>query len=427
MRFFLNSKLIRLMIISVLLSSVPACTLRKRNKPGEAVESPGAKATLATPIPTSTHAPITPRPEINRDEAPSPNREELVQADLNEYNNPTVAKATLAEIEAENQQSPVKKRFTGFTNEKGNAYTDASPDYLMPYLRTEQNSLPGSQMKDRSLAFARSLQEVTLIDAAGSHFTVRIKYTVAKSNKTTTETIKLTGHAEKNHRYFALSEKQTGTLKGKVTSKIRGELRCLDLNVEPDCNTYLLQLKTKKTEDATTAEVILRKTSATAKISVPNTPGSTPAFDELKEALVNSTLKTPQGRYFESFEMQSFAVVNGRAGFQIRMMTNQNEYLYFSGPLLTNFGNAPMQVLLKKKPDIQDPVNAHWALGGSGYFTTFIHSARLIQNNGQGTLGLSLTTRDTNPSSTSPVFKLEFKPSVQPIVELNQDSIYFSP
>jgi hypothetical protein len=137
-------------------------------------------------------------------------------------------------------------------------------------------------------------------------------------------------------------------------------------------------------------------------------------------------MRNPEGHHFVTLEMYSFAVVNGRSEFQIRMMTNQGEYLYFSGPLLTAFGSEPMELLLRRNPEYSDASSKAWRRQGGGFLTGMIDSARLIFNNGRGGLTINLVLSD-NQTQDPVNFELTFNRNAPPILDLTQDSIYFTP
>ncbi len=431
MRFGNNG--IKIFVILTTLVVSNACTLRKRAQANG--DKPQDKVTIETPTPSPTAMPTaipsgTPTPQGSQQPfSGTPaggnfptTQDPQTQLDFEEFKNPTYNEVNQEEFEAETS-APSRKRFTGHTDEMGRPYTDAGIDFLVPYLRLRQNQTPETPIKRNSLELAHRISDVKLIDTSGSQFSARV--TLMLTNKQPL-ILKLTGPAKQGGRYALLSPRESGSLKQSPQAPFQAEIRCVDLNFIEECSTYLMRFAHKQAEGEAVAEIVLRNTTSTLRIRLPKVVSSDTRIRELKEVFVNSALKYPKGRHFDTFEIQSYAVVNGKAAFQVRMMTNQGEYLFFSGPLVSAFGNGPIKVNLNRNPDKMDPSNASWAPMSTSSLSPLIDSAQLINNNGHGMLRIDLTLNDK--FSQEPIsFTLTFTRHSVPVLDLNQDSIYFQP
>lgn len=480
MRNLRNAKILMALLSLTLVSS---CTLKKRSKP----DDPKPKVTIDNPAPTPEGANAPQRPFAGTAGKIDPQ----IQIDFDEYNNPSLSEE---EEDYDGGSEPGvtgKKRFTGYTNDSGFAYTDASTDFLVPYLRTVHNESSDSHAKRLSVDFAKKIKDVKILSSTGGQFTVRVRYEVQKNR---TATVKLTGTKKMGGRYALLSENSGGTVKrlpvenwadqsqqppvvqqpsatpsptatpapfkpptqkpvdspvqnpkqkapkvGKPVEKPRkpsrpkvsdsgmiGELRCVDLAYKGKCSHYLLRLILNSREGEAVAEVVIRRSTATLRIAPPRTETQDPRARMLRDILYNSSLRNPQGPHFTTFDMQSWAVVNGRSEFQVHIQTDQGEHLYFTGPLLTAFGSEPINVLLKRNPNQAESTNARWMSTKSGFITSMIDSARLVSNNGRGSIKIDLIIADHR--TQEPIaFGLTFTRMLIPILDLTQDSIYFNP
>ncbi|MEY4617232.1 MAG: hypothetical protein RJB66_2192 [Pseudomonadota bacterium] len=474
------------------LTLASGCTLRQRNKPSDKDNNAQPKVSMATPTPTpgANGAPQVPYSGTPGKVDPQ------IQIDFDEYNNPSLSD----DDESEESYEPTltgKKRFTGYTNEAGFAYTDASTDFLLPYLRTVHNESSETHSKKLSENFAKKIRDIKILNTTGGQVTIRVRYEVGDHR---TATVKLSGPLKMSGRYAALSEKSTksGSKKQSASKSwsegvddysasadivpmspgeipkmtptpiasptgtpvaqtpvenpkqkptepspskpakkhkkhvshsdagMLGELRCIDLAKRGKCAHYLLRLILNTRDGEAVAEAVIRRTSATLSITPPRVETRDPRVRMLREILYNSSLRNPQGPHISSFDMQTWAVMNGRSEFQLHLQTDQNEHLYFAGPLLTAFGGEPINVLLKRNPNTSESDSGRWMSTSAGFMTSMIDSARLVKNNGRGTIKIDLIIAD-HQTQEPVTFGMTFTRMLPPILDLTQDSLYFNP
>jgi hypothetical protein len=117
---------------------------------------------------------------------------------------------------------------------------------------------------------------------------------------------------------------------------------------------------------------------------------------------------------FAIAEVQSFAVINGVAQFQVRLAASDNRYLYFSGPLLTGFGDQSLQIPLQLVPSDKELTNATLLAVGQNLLSKETDAAFLIKNNGSGelTLALQLNQKWGEKSSTLELNLSRFIPPI---------------
>lgn len=471
-----------LIVLLTLSFATASCTLKKheQKKGGEPPAPVGAQPPAGgTPGPFGSPVPQIPFSGVPGKIDPQ------IQVDFDEYNNPSLSDDIEEGTDGENQKVG-KKRFTGHTNDSDYAYTDSSTDFLINYLRTLQNANVDSHEKQLSLDFSQRIRSVKLLKTAGPEISIQLRYEVTKNRMTT---VVLSGKARLGGRYASIEEKEKNPIRripgpppvapkpnprphpskpnplppspqasgtprpdqqqnpkvpsqdspkedfdspGKVPPirnwgpNLVGELRCVDLHMRDRCATYLLSLVLRQNDGEAKADIIIRRSRSALTINPPQIQSRDPRVRTLKEIFYNSSLRIPHGLHFYAVEMQSFAVVNGRSEFLIKMAGDQGENLYFSGPLLTAFGSEPMELLLRRNPEFFGDSNHQWARMNSGSISSMIDSATLVMNNGRGGLFINLTVSERGTQRPI-IFGLSFTRNTTPVLDLTQDSIFFNP
>ena len=334
-----------------------------------------------------------------------------------------------------------KKRLTGFSHGTGLMYTDASDDFLVPYLRILQDNLPESEFKKASFDFAKKLDQFSFSQNADT-ITISFKY---KNSDKEQSYVVLSSELVQKGQYTQLTEKnhkQSVTKGINNHSGISGELKCLDLHSpinqsaqinQSSCSTLLLKVDLLKTDlpklsqnsILASAQVVLRISGASVYVIRPNDKNlDEPKAKELTRIFENSTKSQPEYLHFKSFELESYAVVNGKAGFKATLISNMNDRLSFKGPLVTPIGKKPLRILLNHSQ--RDNSENNSPESNSSYLHSLVDSARLVSNNGQGKIQINLAVLD-QIFQKNIYFAVGITKKKVPIINLTPDSVYFNP
>jgi hypothetical protein len=288
-----------------------------------------------------------------------------------------------------------------------------------------------TQKKTSSTKYSEDLSETSDIAAVAPMAPGELPKPVVTATPTSTPIAQKPVDTPKQTPVEAPATKPTKKPKKSVTrhdsdTGMLGELRCIDLAKRGQCANYLLRLILNNRDGEAVAEAVIRRTNATLSITPPRAETRDPRVRMLKEILFNSSLRNPQGPHITTFDMQSWAVMNGRSEFQLHLQTDQSEHLYFAGPLLTAFGGESINILLKRNPNTNEASSGRWMSTSAGFMTSMIDSARLVSNNGRGSIRIELIVADHQ--TQEPVsFGMTFTRMLPPILDLTQDSIYFNP
>jgi hypothetical protein len=404
--------------------STTGCTLRKRNKPLD--DKAQGKVAVETPTPAAPNSKDAGTPAQSAPTNVDPRATENTPANLDASKaNPRQAEFDSAEFKEPTLEEPAeevpspgsegaqvvlsKKRFTGFLTKDSLAYTDSAMDSLMTQIRIHQQKAPESQSKQDSLNFAKQIRDIKILVANKGNYTLQVVY---GSSKDKPVEVKLTGKFKDQNATADLQASTTKTpakssnsemhpeVAPEIHADIQGTLRCMEAEPTANkCSVFHVTLKLKQASGEAVAEALLRSSEADVRVKLPSSIASGGNAEILAQIFSNSESRKSSGSKIETIRLQSFAVVNGRSEFQIRMLTSDNEYLYFKGPLLASFGDAPFTMPLISQPELQDPANAKWAQSSSNRLAKMVINSQLVANDGRGSVKVLMTVKNKKSKS----------------------------
>jgi hypothetical protein len=154
-----------LLVIASLLTLNCSCTLNKRQLPKDGETDPQGKVTISTPPPAPVPIP-TPTPtkiaepnstsvvtQTQNSTENATNKSELtdvqIPLDKEEFNHPTVPLKRQGLYRGK-PVATLKKNFTGLIDLSNLAYTDSSSDYIIPYIRIDNEEDEKELVKSQS-------------------------------------------------------------------------------------------------------------------------------------------------------------------------------------------------------------------------------------------------------------------------------------
>jgi hypothetical protein len=298
------------------------------------------------------------------------------------------------------------KRLTGGVSKEGLLYTSSATDDTLDVLRglkRDQLGLSASvteaQLKFESIS---GLSVVTL--RVQENGFPRVYNLVGQSAfEDGNEVIRLNAASSGN------GSKTTGSM------PIRGTLQCLDL--DGGCQTTLVKVDLGYSGSASHIDIVFRQSVADLYFKMSRGSGN-PEYDALKELAIN-TFDTHEGtNRVKTSKMNSWEVVNGRAGFNVVLRTYDNQLLAFSGPLVSPQSGNSTNVTLKPLAKDPNEDNDGISNGGKLNLQNMIGEARLVANNGLGQLRIVFKMRKFSTFKQD-VFAITFMRRSKPVIDLN--------
>jgi hypothetical protein len=443
---------------AVLLSFAIGCSPKKRNK-SEAPTAPPPMP-LASPLATPLVTPMA-TPWVS----PVPTGQPFRGGANNDFGSSWVDEEELKPVENYNPKNVENlnktdgavKRFTGSRDSKGDNYTDAASDSLMAYLRKQAQSESVADNRVDNLKFAESIREVKIQSLTYGKVEIKVKVLVeskkskkAKSDQTqtmgqdkrdsqdnktnafTSQTnrnkkiaIELTLTGNINDRFAKLKNGRSGSKDSVISA---GEFRCVDLD-EESCETSILRLKSK---DGAMADVVLRKTIAELHVNYnEKQDNKSDKFRTFVRLFENTRFRTHFDQpIVEKTLFDSFAVVNGRSELAVKVLLEKAEALVFKAPLISSMKpNNEVNVDTKRNLSAGDLTDEELRKSKNIYGISYgdmIEEAKLVKNNGLGQIQIDLKLKSGDSTADiAEIFNLRILRIVKPIIELDEDSIFF--
>lgn len=249
-------------------------------------------------------------------------------------------------------------------------YTASSADGLMTEFRSYNNKVSADQSKmNASLA-----KIITSAKIKKSGSDMLIDLTTDEQGVLQTYKLKATQASDK-HTISVVS--QTGDLEFQG-----GFLKCLDKNDSCD-NSYI---KVKLSGAYT--RIIFRTSYANRLFQYQD---STSDGHRLWMTYVNnSTQATSTNQKFKSAQVASFEIVNGRAAMGAQILTQDNESVGLSFPLVASAQGSEVSAAVMKSQDVSKIYNLAAIGATSQRLAQAITTAKLVNNNGLGDVRLKL-------------------------------------
>lgn len=430
-------------ICALVISMALACSPKKRSKIEEPATPPPVPSPTYTPVTVPSVIPLpSGAPQSNSPSTPfksglskSPGTfgvEEEETKPLKNYNP--------ANTENLNKNNGPVKRYTGYKDSSDNFYTDASHDFLITFLREQQQHENDSTQRAANSRLAESIREVKFKGLESGKVEIKVSAAFSDSKSASAEKNQSkSGKVSKNKVDYTLKGYlQFGLAKLSIHSdKSHGEvisvaeLQCLDLD-ENSCDTSLLKLRNNTGAEAF---VILRNTLGTAAINMNEKQDylsdSFKSFLKLRNRSLFVSGNPNNEPFIEKVVVSSFAVVNGRSEITLRLILAYAKSLIFKAPLYapptsSNSVNvAVKRVVNSADLHFEELPNVECDCGID--FNNLIDRATLTKNNGLGQVQivLNLTKQGgfTNKEEDSVVMEVSRK--LKPIVDLNEDSTFF--
>ncbi|MBX2995395.1 MAG: hypothetical protein KF681_11245 [Bdellovibrionaceae bacterium] len=262
------------------------------------------------------------------------------------------------------------------------SYTGAGDDYLRGYLTQKMNSVRDDSVRSRNQAAANSVRGVrTRIDRE----TGDVLVSVVRDKGGRTETVVLGG---------TLSAEGTTALIAQNNSGVKGSLVCLDRNVRT-CFVASIRLEIGRPGSKAVVRVISRKTNANFDWRFPRSFNqANREFNRLVEMFANTERKNGQRNSLRRVLVETFEIINGRSGVKMSLVSNENEVIVGSGPLLgAQGGGIVTNVEFGRDPHIEDLVDYENGRDFKSNMHDSISDFRMIGNDGKKEITILFTVR----------------------------------
>ncbi|WP_413585638.1 hypothetical protein [Bdellovibrio sp. HCB274] len=299
------------------------------------------------------------------------------------------------------------KRVTGAVSNDGLLYTSSSTDNTIDVIRGLKRDYVGNSasVTEAKLKFdSVSGQSIVTLRVQENGFPKVYNLVGNSSFDENNEIINLQSARSGN------GTKTTGSLLS------RGTLQCLDL--DGGCESTLVKVDLGYSGSASKIDIVFRQSIADLHFKMPLSKNGNPEYDVMRDLANNSKKYNQSENSVKSAFMNTWEVVNGRAGFTVVITTRSNQLLAFSGPLVSpQSGNSTNIVL---KPLKADPNADEDGLSSTGKlsYQNMIGEARLTANNGLGQLRIVFKMRKL-ATYKQDAFAITFMRRIKPVIDLN--------
>ncbi len=268
------------------------------------------------------------------------------------------------------------------SKEIATAYTGAGDDYLRDYLTQKMKSVENADVRRRNQTAAENVRGVrTRIDRE----TGDVLVSVVREVRGQIQTSLLGG---------ILNAAGVTPLKAQGDSNVKGSLVCLDLNVRT-CYVAAIRLEIGHSGGKSVVRVISRKTNANFDFRLPRqyVQGAR-EFNRLVEMFANTEQKNGQRNSLRRVLVETFEVINGRSGVKMSLVSNENEVIVGSGPLLGSTGGGVVtNVEFGRDQHLDDLVDYENGRNFKAGIHDSIQDFRMIGNNGKKEIAILFTVR----------------------------------
>lgn len=320
--------------------------------------------------------------------------------------------------DATNVTRDAEKRFTGGQTAEGLLYTGTSTDNILAWLRA-RNEKVGWETRRANFAAAASVRSAKLVvDSLSGEAMIVLKIDEAGSVKTYVLAGGMSSGSANVVKVVraGAGEKTTGA------QAMNATLKCLDLDGQ--CENSYLRVKTGGNGVASAIiNVIFRQSTADAYFHLPGEYTDSAEYADIREMIINSIKRVNSDNRISSIKMNSWEVVNGRAGVNVYIHGRNKELLGFSGALLapeagTAVNTALSRIGIEQNDSLDLLALNSWKLN----YQNTIADARMINNNGLGQLRIALKMRKRGAMGGEQ-FAITIMRKIKPIVELNETSL----
>lgn len=310
------------------------------------------------------------------------------------------------------------KRLTGGKTSDGLLYTGTSTDGILAWLRA-RNEKVGWETRRLNFAAAASVRSAKLsVDSLSGEAIIALKIDEAGSAKTYVLAGAMSSGSANQLQLVRAGAGETTT----GTQAVAATLKCLDLDGQCE-NSYLRVKVGGNGTPSAIINVIFRQSAADAYFHLPGEYTDSAEYADIREMIINSIKRINSDNRISAIKMNSWEVVNGRAGVNVYIQSRNKELLGFSGALLAPEAGTAVNVALSRiGVEANDSLDLlalnQWKLN----YQNSIAEAKLINNNGLGQIRLALKMRKRGAIGGEQ-FAITIMRKIKPIVDLNESSL----
>ncbi len=255
-------------------------------------------------------------------------------------------------------------------------YTSAGRDGLMEEFKSYNLKVSKEQqVMNANLAKAIVGSKLTRQNSSGD-----ILVTVNVDEFGTLKTYRLKATTEGD--MMKLSVAKSGTT-GEMTFQ-GGFLKCLDL--DGGCENAYAKIKFA----GGYTRLIFRNSLADMHFQYQQNVNANSGFNTWMNYITNSINEAPVAQVFDSLQLSSYEIVNGRAGMGALLTTKDREMVGLSIPLVVSANKSEVNVPVSKLSDLASNYDLKTGASYSQNLSQKINTANLIFNNGLGQIKLNL-------------------------------------
>jgi hypothetical protein len=257
--------------------------------------------------------------------------------------------------------------------EDSKKYSGAADDGLRELLTYKQTQL-GEAQRTRNAKFARTIQRATL---RTDSVTGLKKITLTIGNKE----VGFVGRTNQGSKMDLPSNAQG----------FSGNLTCMDelSDAGQTCETGVAEISYK----TATVQIIFRETALTMNADFGDHSCLTPDCDSLYNLFRYSQQKIVQSNTLKQAVMSSSEVIFGKSEFTVTILTNENQIMKISGPLINPFMKPTTDIAADRSLTQADLIDPSTRQIRKTSMNEALNDVRIVTNDGRGRIGLLVKMR----------------------------------
>ncbi len=284
-------------------------------------------------------------------------------------------------------------------------YSGSAPDSLRELLMLEQSQIKSESQKLKNLRLAYSIQsaELKLNSQTGL---VQVNVLISDSKSLNLQGVIRTG--------------RTSAVLASSAKGASGEITCMDETLQSGstCQTSLVEIR----QGSAIAKIIFRETDLKMIGEFPDQNRLTEECSKIYDLLRFTEKKIIESNTLKSVVMESFEVINGKSGFKVLAVSNENQVIKLAGPLANPEVFPVLDTPADRTLSAEDLVDAKTGTLRRTQFNEALNDVRIVSNDGNGNIRM-LVKMKVNVEGQRDFFHLYLERQVRPVrtqdVQLN--------
>lgn len=271
-------------------------------------------------------------------------------------------------------------------------YTTSAGDELASYFTQTQSS---------TFKMAKNILSASLRrEQAGGSYQMTLRLRVRDGGGEKTYSFSGSAYARSVSELSVTSQDRRGPL---------AKIKCMDSN--GSCETSVVQVDFGSNGKSDSVYLIFREASADLYFTLPGKRSQNPEYATMRRWAIDSIQENQTQARVQDAILKTYEVIGGRAGFEVQILSFDEEMMAFTGPLAAATGDAALNI----------PVTMAHVKGYRSTLQDTLGRAVLIANDGRGKIELAATMRKVEGYAQD-TFKIRVTRKLNAVVPVGEDT-----